>query len=124
MGGDDLHQKRKAKRKRDLARRKSRREPYGRVLIVCEGEKTEPHYFLQLVACLKLNTNNVKVDGNCGSSPKSVVRYAKRRYQDEKVKGDTYDRVYCVFDKDAHVSFEQSVSELINMTPKGVFKPI
>ncbi|OPY61749.1 MAG: hypothetical protein A4E57_04133 [Syntrophorhabdaceae bacterium PtaU1.Bin034] len=45
MGTDDLYHKRKAKTARDLARKKATRAPYERVLIVCEGRKTEPYYF-------------------------------------------------------------------------------
>ncbi|WP_224217287.1 RloB family protein [Vibrio cholerae] len=45
MGSDNLHHKRKAKAERELSRRKSKRSSYEKVLIVCEGEKTEPNYF-------------------------------------------------------------------------------
>ena len=69
MGSDDLFHKRKARRKQDLARKKARRSAYDCVLIVCEGEKTEPFYLRKLVDSLKLNTANVEVDGDSGSSP-------------------------------------------------------
>ena len=46
MGSDNLYHKRKAKKAKDLARRKSKRAPYDKVLIVCEGEKTEPNYVI------------------------------------------------------------------------------
>jgi len=42
----------------DLERRKSRRAPYDRVLIVCEGSKTEPNYLQELIDCLELNSAN------------------------------------------------------------------
>ena len=45
MGSDDLFHKRKAKQTRDLKRKKDKRAPYDKVLIVCEGGKTEPNYF-------------------------------------------------------------------------------
>lgn len=45
MGTDDLFHKRRAKKAKDLRRRKARRDPYDKVLIVCEGSKTEPYYF-------------------------------------------------------------------------------
>lgn len=48
MGTDNLFHKRKAKKAGDLARRKARRAPYAKELIVCEGEKTEPYYFKSL----------------------------------------------------------------------------
>lgn len=40
MGTDDRFHKHKAKKASDLARRKARRAPYAKVLIVCEGENT------------------------------------------------------------------------------------
>ena len=76
MGSEDLHHKRKAKAERELSRRKSKRSSYEKVLIVCEGEKTEPNYFNEQVNHYKLNSANVAVDGKCGSSPKSVFERA------------------------------------------------
>ncbi|MCU7905251.1 MAG: RloB family protein [Candidatus Thiodiazotropha sp. (ex Epidulcina cf. delphinae)] len=104
MGSDDLHDKRKAKRAGDLARRKSRRAPYDRVLIVCEGSKTEPHYLQELIDYLELNSANVKIDGSCGSSPNTVVGYARQKYTQEKRNNDAFDRVFCVFDEDTHTT--------------------
>ena len=111
MGSDGLHHKRKARLAKYLARRRSRRESYDRVLIVCEGSKTELNYLRDLRDSLKLSSANIEIDGNSGSSPKSVVRYAKRRLSEEKEKGDAYDKVYCVFDKDAHPSYTQAINE-------------
>ena len=48
MGTDDLFHKRKARKVTQLQRAKESREPYDKVLIVCEGEKTEPHYLMAL----------------------------------------------------------------------------
>lgn len=112
MGSDDLHYKRKAKAERELSRRKSKRSSYEKVLIVCEGEKTEPNYFNEQVSHYKLNSANVAVDGKCGSSPKSVFERAKELAQIEKIRGDAYDRVYCVFDKDSHESYTQTLVDI------------
>ena len=46
MGSEDLFHKRKAKAADSLKRRKAKRSSYDKVLIVCEGEKTEPNYFM------------------------------------------------------------------------------
>jgi hypothetical protein len=45
MGSDNLFHKRKARQIESLRRKKARRASYETVLIVCEGEKTEPNYF-------------------------------------------------------------------------------
>lgn len=124
MGSDNLHHKRKARRAQDLVRRQSSRESYDRVLVVCEGSKTEPKYLRELVDCLKLSSANVEVDGDSGSSPISVVQHAKHRYREERDKEDAYDRVFFVFDKDTHASYAQAISESASSRPAGVFQAI
>ena len=47
-----------------LARRGPRREAYDRVLIVCEGECTEPLYFQDLMARYRLSTAGSKSSWN------------------------------------------------------------
>jgi len=124
VGSDDLHNRRKARVAGDLERRKSKRAPYDRVLIVCEGSKTEPNYLQELIDCLELNSANVEVDGSSGSSPVSVVQHAKSRYAEEKRKNDAFDRVFCVFDKDAHASYTRALDEAARSLPKRVFSSI
>ncbi len=122
MGSDDLHHKRKSRQKRDLARRKSSRKSYDRVLVVCEGSKTEPNYLRELIDYLELSSANVEVDGSGGSSPISVVRYAKHLYREEK--GDIYDRVFCVFDKDTRVGYAEAIRNSETSRPSGVFHAV
>ncbi|MCW8966253.1 MAG: RloB family protein [Candidatus Pacearchaeota archaeon] len=124
MGTDNLHHKRRAKRASDLARRKAKREPYEKVLIVCEGEKTEPNYFKKLKDHLELSSANVMVTGECDSSPISIVDYAIQRYKLEKSTGDSFDKVFCVFDKDSHQTYDNAVRKINAENPKGVFVSI
>lgn len=121
MGSDDLFHKRKAIKATQLARRKSLRGPYAKVLIVCEGEKTEPNYFNGLKDHYGLNSANVEVCGECDSDPLSVVEFAKGRYREEKNAGDPFDRVYCVFDKDTHASYQAAVDDINRAVPKETF---
>ena len=93
-----------------LRRRKPRREPYDRVLIVCEGERTEPLYFQDLAARYRLSTANVQILGR-GVDPRTVVRVAKKLRSEEARNGERYDRVYCVFDRDEHATFENACEE-------------
>ncbi len=44
---------RKPRRGKQLQRKVPKRKPYDRVLIVCEGEKTEPIYFEDLCDVVK-----------------------------------------------------------------------
>jgi hypothetical protein len=119
VGTDDLFKKRKARTAQEQARRKGSRAPYEKVLIVCEGEKTEPNYFRELIDFYEINTANV--DGNCGSSPISIVHHAIARYADEKNTQVPYDKVYCVMDRDTHESFDEAIATLAKQKPTGVF---
>ena len=121
MGTDNIHHKRKAKSHRDLNRRKAKRSSYEKILIVCEGAKTEPNYFNEIIDIYEINSANVVVDGKCGSSPKSVFEHALKKYDAEKKKGDPFDRVYCVYDKDSHPSYKETQDKIIRKKPKNIF---
>jgi len=78
-------------------------------LIVCEGEKTEPNYFRALREHFHINTAAVRIPPNPrGSAPISVVDFAAKIYQED----GGYDRVYCVFDKDEHESYERAMQRV------------
>ncbi|MDA8002521.1 MAG: RloB family protein, partial [Alphaproteobacteria bacterium] len=93
-------------------------------MIVCEGEKTEPNYFKGLKDELKLNGANVEITGKSGSSPKSVAAFAKNLYRKEKKMDNSFDRVYCVFDKDDHSTYPGALKQIQDMEPVGVFHAI
>lgn len=121
MGTDNVFHRRKARSTKDLQRRGAQRKAYRKILIVCEGEKTEPNYFMDAREYYSLSSVNVEVRGDCGSAPKSVVKFAQQRYQEEKEAGDPYDQVYCVFDKDGHESYIQALENLKALKPKNTF---
>ncbi len=60
------------------------------ILIVCEGENTEPSYFRQF----RLSSATIKAVGE-GYNTVSLVNRAQ-----QLAKGKEYDQVWCVFDKD------------------------
>lgn len=109
MGNDQLFRKRKARTTASLNRKKAKRSPYDMVLIVCEGEKTEPNYLSALIDDLQLNTANIMIVKNtAGSSPRTVVDFAVKEYQKNK----EFDRVYSVFDKDRHPSYDNALDKI------------
>ena len=110
MGTDDLFSKRKATKVKQLQRAKESRKPYDKVLIVCEGEKTEPYYLIALRDHLKLSQANIKIDPNCDSSPTSVVKYAKELIK-ESLK-NPYDHVFRVIDRDRHSDFNTAIAQI------------
>jgi hypothetical protein len=89
----------------DYSRRAPAREPYDRVLIVCEGAKTEPHHFNGLRVAERLSSANIRVTPANGSDPMSIVRFAERLAND-------YDRTYCVFDRDTHASYDAALQRI------------
>ncbi|WP_201616117.1 RloB family protein [Psychrobacter urativorans] len=120
MGTDNLHHKRKARKNKDLRRKQAQKSDYEKILIVCEGEKTEPYYFNNLINYHKLNTANINVVGDCDSAPIRVLERAKELYEESK---DTipYDKVYCVFDKDSHSTYLQTLNIIKQILPLEIF---
>lgn len=109
MGHDNLFHKRKARNAASLKRKRAKRAPYDMVLIVCEGGKTEPNYFLEIRDALRLNTANIEICGKeCSSSPREVVAFAIQKYKASK----EYDRVFCVFDKDRHSTYDEALNRI------------
>lgn len=109
MGTDNLHHKRRKREAASLRRTQAKRSPYDMVLIVCEGGKTEPNYFHELKDAFRLNTANIEIVGEeCGSSPRDVVEYAIKKYWENK----DYDRVFCVFDKDRHTTYQAALDRI------------
>lgn len=97
-------------------KRKKPREPYDVVLTICDGAKTEPAYFTALKNELRLSSANIRICGKeCGSAPLSVVDYA---IEECKKTGD-YNRVYCVFDKDRHETYEIALEKVSRTKLRG-----
>jgi len=109
MGTDELFHKRKARLAETHRREKAKRAPYERVLIVCEGKKTEPHYFRGLRLTLGLHPANVIIeDKKSGLDPKSLVTFAMETFKKNK----DFEHVFCVFDKDKHVSYTAALDKI------------
>ena len=107
MGTDNLFHKRKERKTASLRRRKAMKAPYDVVLIVCEGEKTEPNYFTELKKAFRLSNANVRICGR-GSDPLSVVNFAIKTFRQEP----EFDRVYCVFDRDRHTTYHAALDKV------------
>lgn len=116
MGKDNLYHIIKARKARELERKKAKKSPYERVLIVCEGAKTEPNYFAALRDKLRLNRQNVVIaDKRKGLDPKRLVDYALEEFGSDP----DFDRVYCVFDKDKHTTYSAALSQIRSKQLKG-----
>lgn len=98
-------------RSRSSFRRPAPRLSGDLILIVCEGEATEPSYFKAIKQQWRIPPLQVEVYGKeCGSDPCSVVRFAiakKEIPRDED--GLYYDQAWCVIDKDKHTNLKMAL---------------
>lgn len=78
-----------------LRRQTKTRETRKRFLIICEGEKTEVNYFKAFTVPKKIE---VRVKGE-GKNSLSLVNKAIKII-DNVNKDDSFDQIWCVFDKD------------------------
>jgi hypothetical protein len=91
-----------------LARRQGRKRSYERMLIVCEGEKTEVNYFEAIRREKRIPNADIKiVPSDYGTSPLRIVEYAIDQFRESKA----FDRVYAVFDRDEHDSYHNALAK-------------
>lgn len=113
----------KARQAAKLARKKAQRASYERVLIVCEGSKTEPHYFNEIRAHFHLHTANVQVQhGGFGTQPMQVVEFAEQLFMHgnaaKNIQKRAFERVYVVFDRDAHATYHAALGKAVALDGK------
>jgi hypothetical protein len=95
-------------RDRRPGRRAPSRDPKPTILIVTEGERTEPEYFRGFVSAYRNPRVTIQVAPEHGV-PRTLVEIAKRRKNGaledaarEKDDNLAFDSVWCVFDMDEH----------------------
>ena len=87
-------------RMKQEARRKPFRSPKRRLLVVCEGENTEPQYIRGLERFLRDATLSIEIPPKEFNS--DAVKDARRSGDDNL----RFDEVWCVFDRDDHERFD------------------
>ncbi len=94
--------KNRSRSSQDLKRKKPKRTARERILIVCEGAKTEPNYFDEIRQEARISSVDVRViHSPLGTEPRQVVESAEIEFK--RTKG--YERVYAVFDRDDHLTY-------------------
>lgn len=109
--------RRRAKGREEFKRPAPNRQERDKVLIVTEGEKTEPDYFKRLIAELGLTTAKVRITGDGGSAPISVVQTAENILRND----DDFEQVYLVFDRDRHASYDQAIARVVGLQSRDNF---
>lgn len=105
----------RARSRRDLERKAAKRLPYERILIVCEGEKTEVNYFEEIRQESRLPTVNVRViHSPLGTEPKQIVEGA----EEEFLKSQAFDKVFAVFDRDQHLTYANAIAMAVARNKK------
>lgn len=97
MGTDDFHKKRKQSK---IVRESKNKKVLPFILIVCEGEKTEPYYFNWYKENCKQDIS-IQIEGegqNTISLVKRSIAIKKAKEKEENIK---FDQVWCVFDRDS-----------------------
>lgn len=118
MAAKDLFGSRKPRNPKADRAARPLRQPAPRILLVCEGEKTEPLYFRDMVNAWNIG-NQVKIARNDGFSPDRIVAQADELYAQAKQEGDGFDDIYCVFDRDAHEHFNAAINRLHTLKANG-----
>ncbi|WP_457552024.1 RloB family protein [Desulfobacula sp.] len=110
MGSENLyHFKKRKQLKRKI---KIIKEYKDSILIVCEGEKTEPNYFQSF----PVSNIRVKTIGT-GRNTESLVVQAIKKWEDFSEENEFYEKLWCVFDRDSFSqqsfdgAFKMAISE-------------
>ncbi len=117
------NQQKHSDRNRYIVRRGPTRERYDRILIVCEGEKTEPNYFKEIKRKYRTFTAKVKIlPSGVGTLPLHIVQYAERIFKNGNphtgIGKRAFDQVYIVFDRDEHPQFVDALSKSSSLDKK------
>lgn len=102
---------RRAKTTQQQRRRRARYEPRDRMLIVCEGTKTEKHYFEDARQAIGVHRGQavVEIQPGEGSNPKNIVETARKLKVAAEKEGNAFSSVYCAFDRDEHAHYHKSI---------------
>jgi hypothetical protein len=132
MGKDNQPKHRQAAR--DLKRRAAVRKPSERLLIVCEGEKTEPQYLCEIQRAYRLATAHVQVlHSQFGTEPQQVLEYALAVFKEgDRERGlhpRAFDRIIAVFDRDEHKTYHAALAQVDGQSGRlrndeGVLVPV
>lgn len=92
-------------------RKENTREKLVRFLIVCEGTKTEPHYFEALIKNFISTVREVTIEGE-GKATVALVNETQIIKQElERKNATAFDHVWVVFDKDDFNDFNEAIKK-------------
>jgi hypothetical protein len=90
-----------------LKRGRAVKQPYDRVLVVCEGAKTEPNYLHEIRQAERLASAYVKIiPSELGTDPLNIVESAIAEFERSRA----FDKVYVGFDRDNHFGYANAIA--------------
>jgi len=92
-------------------RKENVREKLVRFLIVCEGTKTEPHYFEALVKNHISAVREVTIEGEGRATVALIDKTQEIKTELERKNAMSFDRVWVVFDKDDFNDFNEAIKK-------------
>ena len=96
-------------------RKENVRDKLVRFLIVCEGTKTEPHYFEALINNYISTVREVTIEGEGRATIALVNRTLEIKTELERKNAMCFDRVWVVFDKDDFDDFNDAINKANNL---------
>lgn len=94
-----------------LRRRRARRDPFPRILIACEGKRTEKGYFSHIRHSerLPINLEIISVNDPSALLDRALELKADSQRDARRFSDDTrlFDEIWCVFDVDRHPRLDQ-----------------
>jgi RloB-like protein len=95
------------RRRGRLVRTLGSRPAYDRVLIACEGKKTEPLYLDDIRKKFRIPSAHLRVlHSEFGTQPRQVVDFAESKFLETR----EFDWVYAVFDRDIHTTYHDALA--------------
>ena len=110
---EEIAKVRKERREAKAAKKRNVdiREKLVRFLIVCEGSKTEPHYFESLIENCISTVREVKIEGEGMATVALVNKTLEIKNDLEHRNAMHFDRVWVVFDKDDFNDFDEAIKK-------------
>jgi len=126
MGADNQAKNRQA---RKLERKQNTRKSHDRILIVSEGEKTEPNYFKEIRNKYRLKTAHIGIEpSGYGTEPMQITQYAENLFNQgdihKKIKPKSFEQVYIVFDRDDHKTYFDALSYIETLDKKKILNDL
>jgi hypothetical protein len=91
----------------DYKRKGPKRPPFDRILVVCEGKKTEPNYLEEIRQRARISNMDLRViHSKLGTEPQQIVESAEREFRQTLA----YEKIYVVFDRDDHQTYANAIA--------------